>query len=678
MPASRTRRRSSTLNPLQPTKPGLYGVPSIPHRLTFCENVTPGTYTSSLDSPSSLDGTDPAASLDIAETLFPPAEAPSQPSRRRQPPGKRRSQGYIPRPPNAFMLFRADFVRQKHVPGTIEANHGSLSRIIGNCWRSLPAQDKRVWEIRAKHAKELHKKEFPNYKFKPIHTKSKKKNPPEISIAADSNGSTTSKVKLTISTSASKSKSKMSAEQEEAAIQARNEYLTQLLLLGHKNESLAAEMARYDEQEKARRDAMFSQSPQSEGVEEVDDEWEEEEYSETTTLLGDSDSWGNKLQVPSSSHSSSSSTSPAPATPWAHPDPFSSNQQPVQQPQPAYASQQQQLGSYLNLRRSSSVPPMMGMTDYNMGYYQGAPFGGDGFQNFGANAGGEMRPTSPNSSGLPAHSTPSAAAGAFAYPQSRQSFSQGRFSFSQLENIAPTDTAAESFAQYGYYGQRMSISTEHRMLLGGRRASSAQGMRRSWGTCNSANQGWSWGVQGAFWVPPTTSTGPLQTDDSPLPEVDTSLFEPGFNLNSFSMSAPAPTQQSPSPDHTSHVVSPLDPVHAPVPVVAPQPTYRTAMPEPALEENAVVDMSQQQQAYAMAYPAMVPVDSVVYEDPNGNPQVDYHQQCHPDGSVVNPTFQHGTEYLGDVDGMHSGHQLDDGAFEAAVMEQHAMMMAATC
>jgi hypothetical protein len=39
--------------------------------------------------------------------------------------------GYIPRPANAFMLFRADFVRQKHVPGSVEASHGSLSRIIG-------------------------------------------------------------------------------------------------------------------------------------------------------------------------------------------------------------------------------------------------------------------------------------------------------------------------------------------------------------------------------------------------------------------------------------------------------------------------------------------------------------------------------------------------------------------
>ena len=64
-------------------------------------------------------------------SLFPPTEAPSQPTRRRLPPGKRLSQGYIPRPPNAFMLFRSDFVKKGKVPSHIESNHGSLSKIAG-------------------------------------------------------------------------------------------------------------------------------------------------------------------------------------------------------------------------------------------------------------------------------------------------------------------------------------------------------------------------------------------------------------------------------------------------------------------------------------------------------------------------------------------------------------------
>ena len=36
------------------------------------------------------------------------------------------------------MLFRADFMRQKHVPGSIETNHGLLSKIIGEY---LPTTD---------------------------------------------------------------------------------------------------------------------------------------------------------------------------------------------------------------------------------------------------------------------------------------------------------------------------------------------------------------------------------------------------------------------------------------------------------------------------------------------------------------------------------------------------------
>ena len=41
------------------------------------------------------------------------------------------AQGYIPHSPNAFMLFCADFARQKLVPSSIETNHGLLSKIIG-------------------------------------------------------------------------------------------------------------------------------------------------------------------------------------------------------------------------------------------------------------------------------------------------------------------------------------------------------------------------------------------------------------------------------------------------------------------------------------------------------------------------------------------------------------------
>lgn len=49
--------------------------------------------------------------------------------------GKKRDASYIPRPPNAFILFRSSFIRSQQVPGKVEGNHSTLSKIIGE----LPA-----------------------------------------------------------------------------------------------------------------------------------------------------------------------------------------------------------------------------------------------------------------------------------------------------------------------------------------------------------------------------------------------------------------------------------------------------------------------------------------------------------------------------------------------------------
>jgi hypothetical protein len=125
---------NSPIDTVTPARPGVYGQQQQPQPqqqqrpVTFAPNVTPVTF---IDTDDLLPLSNPTASSPTA-TLFPPSEEPAPaPTRKRCPPGKRRSQGYIPRPPNAFMLFRADFVRQKHVPGSIETNHGSLSKIIG-------------------------------------------------------------------------------------------------------------------------------------------------------------------------------------------------------------------------------------------------------------------------------------------------------------------------------------------------------------------------------------------------------------------------------------------------------------------------------------------------------------------------------------------------------------------
>lgn len=170
---SHRRRSSLAITALHPIKAGIYGINTTPspRSVTFAPNVTPVTFT---ETDESFASPTPEPSSPTTQ-LFPPSELPPTTTRRRVPPGKRRSLGYIPRPPNAFMLFRADFVRQKHVPGSIETNHGSLSKIIGNCWRALPLEEKRVWEIKAKHAKAEHKARYPEYRFRPVHNKNKEK-----------------------------------------------------------------------------------------------------------------------------------------------------------------------------------------------------------------------------------------------------------------------------------------------------------------------------------------------------------------------------------------------------------------------------------------------------------------------------------------------------------------------
>ena len=55
----------------------------------------------------------------------------SPPTPQRTSHGKRRDASYIPRPPNAFILFRSSFIRDQKVTSKVEGNHSNLSKIIG-------------------------------------------------------------------------------------------------------------------------------------------------------------------------------------------------------------------------------------------------------------------------------------------------------------------------------------------------------------------------------------------------------------------------------------------------------------------------------------------------------------------------------------------------------------------
>ncbi|KAF9481487.1 hypothetical protein BDN70DRAFT_529605 [Pholiota conissans] len=78
---------------------------------------------------------------------------------------RRQPAGHIPRPRNAFILFRCDFVRQKKIPHAVEADHRNISRIVGRIWREMTAVEREPWVKMADAEKAQHMRIHPGYRF---------------------------------------------------------------------------------------------------------------------------------------------------------------------------------------------------------------------------------------------------------------------------------------------------------------------------------------------------------------------------------------------------------------------------------------------------------------------------------------------------------------------------------
>jgi hypothetical protein len=108
----------------------------------------------------------------------------------------------IPRPPNAFILFRMDkqpSIVQEHMVGecshkptcapaktagstakvcanrVITINNNQVSKIIGKMWQSASPDVKRTYRLKAEEAKREHKEKYPDYKYSPKKPADKKK-----------------------------------------------------------------------------------------------------------------------------------------------------------------------------------------------------------------------------------------------------------------------------------------------------------------------------------------------------------------------------------------------------------------------------------------------------------------------------------------------------------------------
>ncbi|KAL0579569.1 hypothetical protein V5O48_002449 [Marasmius crinis-equi] len=125
---------------------------------------------------SSLDAADPTgATLDSpavsglracsesVSSSFTSSDSRSSPS---HPLSGKAKEDYVPRPPNAFILYRSHFWEvQKSNP--TERNHRQISRSAGIKWQSLSEEEKDPWRKLAERRKQEHAEKYPEYKFSP-------------------------------------------------------------------------------------------------------------------------------------------------------------------------------------------------------------------------------------------------------------------------------------------------------------------------------------------------------------------------------------------------------------------------------------------------------------------------------------------------------------------------------
>ncbi|KZT06221.1 uncharacterized protein LAESUDRAFT_628783, partial [Laetiporus sulphureus 93-53] len=73
----------------------------------------------------------------------------------------------IPRPPNAFMLYRSHLCAKEKIKGTVVNNYCHISRIAATIWRDLPETERAPYRRWAEVVKRRHAEQHPDYKYSP-------------------------------------------------------------------------------------------------------------------------------------------------------------------------------------------------------------------------------------------------------------------------------------------------------------------------------------------------------------------------------------------------------------------------------------------------------------------------------------------------------------------------------
>lgn len=153
--------------------------PQTPDKTRFMHSISSGTTGTASESASHQLPTEdpplrtdrepqPSAFTNFAPTLDDAQPAPEPLAKKSH--ARKQPDGHIPRPRNAFILFRCDFVAQKKIPASVEPDHRNISRIVGRIWKAMSEEDRRPWIEEAKREREKHKKLYPQYRYAPSST----------------------------------------------------------------------------------------------------------------------------------------------------------------------------------------------------------------------------------------------------------------------------------------------------------------------------------------------------------------------------------------------------------------------------------------------------------------------------------------------------------------------------
>lgn len=86
---------------------------------------------------------------------------------------RKKKPGHIPRPPNAFLIFRSELWNKEKIKSSVERDHRQISRIAGRYWQELSDAERAPYHVRAEEAKRLHAQTYPDYKYSPVYRKDK-------------------------------------------------------------------------------------------------------------------------------------------------------------------------------------------------------------------------------------------------------------------------------------------------------------------------------------------------------------------------------------------------------------------------------------------------------------------------------------------------------------------------